>query len=329
MSDELDPREFEDTAKAVVEACVAADDGKARAQILAETGLLGILAPEEIGGLGLPLRYAVPVVSAAGAGLLAFPLIEALVLAKALAGIDVEAAGRICSGETLATIAWSGSAEDGMVENAPMAEDADSILIFRADGSAIYAPVSNVVHAEASEEWDLEAPAASVRCNGPLNGLELDAATVSALKSDANILRAAYIHGSALHCLSLAVDYAQDRVQFGKPLSAYQALRHKLSRNALTAETIGNGITRALSDHGGDEDLVREAAWLNAARNGPGIAEDAIQVFGGMGFTWEVPLHRHLRQMRAQSAYGAASERLETFGSELLKTAQNDWYGEA
>ncbi|MFC6760940.1 hypothetical protein ACFQFQ_17935 [Sulfitobacter porphyrae] len=47
-----------------------------------------------------------------------------------------------------------------------------------------------------------------------------------------------------------------------------------------------------------------------------------------MGFTWDVPLHRHLRQIRAQAGYGAAAERLETLGDALLSTPGNTWYGE-
>ncbi|PHP65253.1 hypothetical protein CSC94_20320 [Zhengella mangrovi] len=329
MSDELDPREFEDTARAVMEACAAAPDGAGRAGLLAEAGLLGVIAPEEVGGLALPLRFAVPVAGAAGAGLLAFPLVESLVLAKALASVDAEEAGRICGGETLATIAWSGVAEDGLVANAPMGEEATKVLIFSADGGAVLAAKSNVVRLETgSDHWDVDAPAASFRCDGPLEGIELDADAVRTLRAEADLLRAAFIHGSAWHCLSLAMDYSQERVQFGRPLSSYQVLRHKMSRDALAAETIKNGVARALSDHGEDENLVRDAAWMNAARLGPAVAENAIQIFGGMGFTWEVPLHRHLRQMRAQAAYGEAADRLEALGHALITSSVNEWYGD-
>ena len=329
MSDELDPKDFEDTARAAVEACATSGDCAGRARVLADAGLLGVIAPEEAGGLGLPLKYAVPVAGAAGAGLLAFPLIESLVLARALAGIDAGEAGRICAGETVATIAWSGVDTDGLVANAPMGRDASRVLIFRAGGGAVLASMSNVVRLEAAaDEWDVDAPAASLRCDGPIEGIEFDAETVRTLHADANILRAAHIHGSAARCLSLAMGHAQERVQFGRPLSAYQVLRHKMSRDALAIETMKNGIARALSDHGEEAGLVCEAAWLNAARQGPAVAENAIQIFGGMGFTWEVPLHRHLRQMRALAAYGTAADGLEALGDALIASSVNEWYGE-
>ncbi|MDN2581194.1 acyl-CoA dehydrogenase family protein [Aquibium sp. ELW1220] len=329
MTDEIDPKDFEDTARAVVEACAKASDGRARARLLAEAGLFGVIAPEEAGGLGLSLRHAVPVVAAAGSGLLAYPLIEAMVLARALAGVDAAEAGRILSGESLATIAWSGVAEDGLVGHAPLAEEADRILIFRADGGAVLAAASNVVRVEpSSDRWDVDLPSAPVRTDGPVTGIELGAEAVRALRADADLLRAAHILGSASHCLSLAIGHAQGREQFGRPLSSYQVLRHKMSRDALVTETIRNGIARALSAHREDADLVREAAWLNAARSGPAVAENAIQIFGGMGFTWEVPLHRHLRQMRAQGSYGAAADLLERFGQALIASSSNEWYRE-
>ncbi len=58
------------------------------------------------------------------------------------------------------------------------------------------------------------------------------------------------------------------------------------------------------------------------------VASLGVQVHGGMGFTWEVPLHRHLRQMRAQSAYGAVAQATEGLGDRLIAARTNEWYGE-
>ena len=64
MFDDLDPKEFEATAASVVGACATAEDAKARATLLGEAGLIGVIAPESAGGLDLPLVFAVPVASA-------------------------------------------------------------------------------------------------------------------------------------------------------------------------------------------------------------------------------------------------------------------------
>lgn len=325
MTDELEPKEFEVTAKAATEACQNAANAHDRAVLLAEAGLLGVLAPEDVGGLDLPLRFAVPVAAAAGGGLLGFPLIEAMVLAKALASIADDVAGAICSGESVATIAWKGVLEDGAASAVPMGMDADQVLIFRKDGGAVLVSADKLQR-EPADQWDLEVPSAALRWSGPLTGIEIDAETAGNLRSEANILRGATIQGSAAQCLALAVDYAQQRVQFGKPLSANQALRHRMSRDALAVETMRSGLIRALAAKGAHVLIAREAAWLNAARSGPVVAESAIQVFGGMGFTWEVPLHRHLRQMRALSGHGAAADGIEALGQAILTGASNSWY---
>ena len=67
METGLDPAEFAESARRVVEAC-AGKDAAGCATLLAEAGLLGVLAPEETGGLGLPLPFALPLLQAAGAG---------------------------------------------------------------------------------------------------------------------------------------------------------------------------------------------------------------------------------------------------------------------
>ncbi|MGC0223017.1 acyl-CoA dehydrogenase family protein [Pseudooceanicola nitratireducens] len=328
MFDDLDPKEFEETAAAVVDACASANDAKARGALLGEAGLIGVTAPEEAGGLGLPLDFAVPVLSAAGAGLLGFPLIEAVLLAKALAPVDADLAGRIASGETLATVAWQGRAEDGLVAAAPLGQEADHVLILRADGSAVLAQTGNAVTARAVPALDVDAPESAFDISGDLTGPVLDAATVATLQREAQVLRTAFVAGSSDKCLSLAADYAQDRSQFGKILAANQVIRHRLSRDKLAVSTMRNGLKRALKADVEDADLAIEATWLGTARAGISVAESAIQVFGGMGFTWEVPLHRHLRQMRAQSAYGAVAQATEGLGDRLIAARTNEWYGE-
>lgn len=328
MYDDLDPKEFEDTARAVIETCADAADSAARGTLLAEAGLLGIIAPESVGGLGLPIRFAVPIVSAAGAGLLAYPLIEPILLARHLAPVAPEVASAIAAGQTVATIAWNGCAEDGMVGGAPMGHDAVQVLVFLADGGATLVRPGAGAKVQPGAGLDVDAPDCTLVLNGAAPAALMDAGAVAALRTDAALLRAALVMGSAAQCLALAADYAQERVQFGKPLSAYQVLRHRLSRDALAVETLRAGLARALTEPAEGAAMARDAVWLSAARIGPEVAESAIQIFGGMGFTWEVPLHRHLRQMHTQAANGAATAGLDALATELLAATDNEWYGD-
>lgn len=330
MFDDLDPAEFEATARAVVAACAGAEGTAARAALLAEAGLLGVCAPVEAGGLGLGPAFAAPIVGAAGAGLLALPLIEAIVLSRALATAAPGLAERICAGTAIVTVAWSGTAEEGHVGQAPMLAEAGHCLVFLQDGTALVTPTDALRIDLAEPGLDLELPAGRFASAGlassALEGVRLDAATVAALRADATILRAAFALGSAQACLDLAVVHAQDRVQFGRPLSANQVLRHRMSRDALAIETMRNAIARALSEPAEGAEAAREAAWQGAAHYGPRIAESAIQVLGGMGFTWEVPLHRHLRQMLALNAQGGAAAGLAALAGRLMQAPENIWY---
>lgn len=326
MADGLDPKEFEETARATMVACAETDDTGARGRLLAEAGLLGVIAPEAVGGLALPIRFAVPVVQAAGAGLLGYPVIEALLLARHLAPVAPDLAAAIVEGRTLATIAWTGLAEDGTVGGIPMGEYATQVLVFGADGRA------GLIRVDTASRWlqgtglDVDVPDSTLVLGSDALHPVLDAPAVAALRADAAILRAAFILGSAAQCLSLAADHAQQRVQFDKPLSANQVLRHRLSRDALAVETLRAGLNRALTEPVEGAAMAREAVWLSAAQNGPAVAESAIQVLGGMGYTWDVPLHRHLRQMQAQSVLGAAIAGLDALAEELLAGGSNEWY---
>ncbi|MEI4274030.1 acyl-CoA dehydrogenase family protein [Klenkia sp. LSe6-5] len=324
MSDELDPADFADAAASAVAQCARTEGLAARGAVLAETGLLGLLAPEEVGGLGLPLRFAVPVLEAAGHGLLGHPLVESVLLAQALATPAPELAEAISTGATVVTVAWSGTAEDGVAGQAPGAVEADHVLLLRADGGAVLVPAGQLTAAD-DGGLDLELGTATVRVTGEVEGVELPAEAMDALRGTAKVLRAAFLTGSAARCLELAVEHADGWVQFGSPLSAFQALRHRMSRDRLAVETMRNAVLRAVGSAAGD-DLARDAAWLGAAAAAPGVAESAVQVMGGMGFTWEVPVHRHLRQIRSVVAHGDAGGDLSALGARLLEGTTNEWY---
>jgi alkylation response protein AidB-like acyl-CoA dehydrogenase len=138
------------------------------------------------------------------------------------------------------------------------------------------------------------------------------------LRDEALVLRAALMLGAAEACLTLAAEHAGNRRQFGKPLVAYQAIRHQLARHKLGLEGIRGAIARATTS---PDPLPRQAAFLAAATHAPLIAEGAIQVFGGMGFTWEVPLHRYLRRIRALEAQGEAYRLREAVADAFIEAA--------
>jgi alkylation response protein AidB-like acyl-CoA dehydrogenase len=312
----LDPAEFADSAARAVAACAALDPA-ARAARLAEDGLLGVLAGEEVGGLALDLRFAVPVLQAAGAGDLAFPLLETMLLAKHLAGAAPQIAASLAAGEARGTIAWAGIARpgpSGTVGRAPMADGADWILLRLAEGAALLPAAA--VTATPAIGLDETTPEFTLALAGQPAAATLDATAWAALAEDAQLLRAALILGASETCLALAVEHVTNRRQFGKPLVANQAMRHLLARHKLALEGIRGAVTRAAAGAG---TVARQAAFLAAATHGPQIAEGAIQAHGGMGFTWEVPVHRHLRRIRSLEAQGEAPRLRDAMAKALIE----------
>lgn len=308
---ELRPEELRDAARAVIAACEPIANYRARAQVLAEAGLLGVMAPDHCGGLGLPMHFAVPVLEEAGAALLPFALLETQLLATAFASCAPELAAALVEGQQTATIAWSGACLDDQqrVGRAPCLADCDWVLVEVAQGHAELLPVSaGQVQTSVGVGLDLVHPEADFVVASCQSAIQLDAEAFAQLRRDAWLMRAAMVAGSAQQCLDLACEYAQQRKQFKRVLAANQAIAHKLARQALNVATIKNSLSRALDVHATEAPLAHAACFVGACDLGAEVVEAAIQVYGGMGFTWDLPLHRHLRQIKAWSAQGSKAQ---------------------
>lgn len=106
------------------------------------------------------------------------------------------------------------------------------------------------------------------------------------------VVWAAEALGSAERLRNLSVGYAKEREQFGKPIGSFQAVKHRLSDMHVLAEAADTAVIWASVDEQGAH---RAACYaLDACVR---IAESAIQVHGGMGFTWELGLHYYLRHI--------------------------------
>jgi alkylation response protein AidB-like acyl-CoA dehydrogenase len=315
--DGLSPADFAATAERAVAACAGLDVA-AQASRLAGDGLLGVLADPEIGGLGLPLAFAVPIAAAAQAGLLAFPLIESLLVARHASAARGPARA-IIDGAAVASIAWRGEARatsrgeaielDGVIGSAPSAGSATYLLLRVDQDRAALVPlqVSGVSVTEPSG-IALDVAEHDVRLDGVMIAREalLPSGTWRALGADACLLKAAAILGGAERCLALACEHAQQRRQFGHALCYNQAIRHALARHKLVLEGVRHGIERCLALGANAGEIQREAVFLAAAAGGVTIAEGALQVLGAMGFTWDMPMHRHIRRIRSLQAQGPA-----------------------
>jgi alkylation response protein AidB-like acyl-CoA dehydrogenase len=148
-------------------------------------------------------------------------------------------------------------------------------------------------------------------------------ADVAELQRRGAVLTAALQLGLADRCTEMAVDYAKERVQFDRPIAAFQAIKHlcadmlvrtEVARAAVYAagahldEPAEGGLDRGIS---GAKALAGEAAILNG--------KTAMQVFGGMGFTWEVDVHLYLKRAWVlDTHFGSGDAHADAVGASLV-----------
>jgi alkylation response protein AidB-like acyl-CoA dehydrogenase len=128
-------------------------------------------------------------------------------------------------------------------------------------------------------------------------------------------LQCAETVGATQEVLDFTLEYVADRYSFGRPLSSYQALKHRFADMKMWLEACHGTTTAAVRGvrEGGDEaaELV-SAAKAYVAVNATEIIQDCIQMHGGIGVTWEHDLHLYLRRATLnRGMYGAPAEHLE------------------
>ena len=290
----------------LLESGAALDD--ARWAAIRDMGLLGILAPEAAGGLGLAMTDVIAIAEAAGYVALPEPLVEqAGVAVPLLASLpdDRGWTARVIAGEIVAL---------GHPTN-PWVADADSAAAFLlADGENLHLVERDAVTLTRQESFDPFRRLYSVAWTPS------DATVVAKGWRDAGdrgaLLAAAQMLGVAQRAIDMAVAYAKDRTQFGRPIGSYQAVKHLLANaqvkvefsrpvvHAAAAElSLGSIASRARVAHA--KIVAAEAVDL-ATRN-------AVQVYGAMGMTWEVDLHFWVKRAIAlQRAWGTPAAHYQT-----------------
>jgi hypothetical protein len=161
-----------------------------------------------------------------------------------------------------------------------LALQADQVLT--SDG-LIQAPAS-----ERTDDWAASAPIALLPDGtGPAS---------AAVRSDGAILATAEAVGAATATLARAVAYAKVREQFGQPIGAFQAVKHRLANMHCSAELATSALAWACSEPEQADRALRAALEQCLL-----VAEQSVQVHGGIGYTWEADPHRfyrHIMSMR-------------------------------
>lgn len=128
--------------------------------------------------------------------------------------------------------------------------------------------------------------------------------------------------GGAQKCLDMTLEYAAQRVQFGRPIASFQAIKHRCADMYVMLEAARSATYAAALAP--DEEKV-EAALIAKAYASEAffkIAGDSIQLHGGIGFTWEHPLHYFFKRARAnKSVFGSSSQAYEALADQLFEDA--------
>ncbi|MBO8186574.1 acyl-CoA dehydrogenase family protein [Streptomyces spirodelae] len=285
---------------------------------LGQAGLFALRAPQSAGGVGLGLPEAVLLFEEAGRALLPGPLV-----ASHLAG----SAGLVAGAEdgTAVVTAVEGTGPYG--GPTPPVEHlaaADAVLVLD-EGHTVRVLSPGELAARPMRSLDpltplhrvhgrRESDSPGARAAGG-SGRE-QAVGAGVLLREAVLLTAALQLGSACRTLEMAVGYARQREQFGRPVGAFQAVQHLCAGMLVRSETARSVVYAAAVTV--DEEEI-SAAKLLADTAAVGNARDCLQVHGGVGFTWEADVHLHLKRawLRAEQWRTAVTSE-ERLASALL-----------
>ena len=303
------------------------------AQLSDELSVLGLAVPEEYGGSGFGFVEISIVLEEAGRALLCAPLLSSVMATTALLEFDDHAAMKdflpgIVSG-TIATLAvaepsgrWD---ESGVTATAQKSSDRwrlsgiksfvldghtaslllvaartpAGISLFGVDGNApalVRTPLTTL---------DLTRKLAQIQLNnveGRLIGVDgggwqplertLVLASVALANEQAGVAQAA---------MDMAVQYAKDRIQFGRAIGSFQAIKHKCADLVVAIESAKSAAYYAASAVAASTDELVEVAEIAASFCSQACLEAAhenIQIHGGIGFTWEHPAHLYYKRAK-------------------------------
>jgi alkylation response protein AidB-like acyl-CoA dehydrogenase len=315
-------------------------------QKAAELGWFAMLVPEALGGGSVSdsgLLDLCLVADVHGRHVQPGPFVPMNVVAGAIAAhgsprLQSELLPALVGGETVATWAFAdGTGEWDLGADVNGTRTGDTIVVTGTRGFVQDLVGSDVVLVTVTLDGEPAEVVISLDAEGvtmrPLEGLDLsrrfahldlDGVTVPAdavvsggpahldrQLQVAVVLSLAETVGAMDHLFDMTVEYAKDRIAFGRPIGSFQAIKHVLADQALYLETSKAGAVAAAKAVSADADDVGEVVSMVAASVGDQaheLAQECLQVHGGIGYTWEHDLHLLMRRIQTNVAlYGEPS----------------------
>jgi alkylation response protein AidB-like acyl-CoA dehydrogenase len=322
---------------------------------MAELGWPGLALPEEWGGQGLGIVELAVLFEEMGYALAPSPLLSTTVAGLALAanGTDEQRERwlpRLAGGEARGTVALFDAGTPAQIGSFELeavvdgdeillggekvlvmdAAEADFFLVATADGRRHLVECdAEGVGVEPEPSIDLTRRLYTVHLDGVRIGVE---ATLNGGQEDylpvlwrACVAIAAESTGVAQRTMEMAVEYAKDRRQFGRPIGAYQAVSHRCAQMLLETENSRSAVYGAAwAADAEPESLPLAASMAKAYASDAGwrVPDASIQVHGGIGFTWEHDLHFFLKRGKANAAmFGDARWHRDRVADRILTRA--------
>ena len=310
---------------------------------MAQLGWLGLSLPEKHGGSGLGMVETAVLLEEMGRAALPAPYLPTMLAATAIAEAGTPAQQErwlpaIATGAARATIAFLDNDLSWDVPIATATRASGGHGRWRLHGAKRFVPwahLADVILVPARSPDGLSlflldpsaagitmSPAQLMDVAGRWSTVALDEVVVEETLGEPNraapLIQSVILHGAvgaaaemlgaARRCLDMAVSYAKVREQFGQPIGSFQAIRHKCSEMLLEVENSHSATyyaAWALDAKSDDHAVAASIAKAYVGDASRKVCSEAIQVHGGIGFTWEYDLHLYFKHAKSlETMYG-------------------------
>jgi len=282
-------------------------------RLATEIGVTGLGVPESLGGAGGSYLESHLVLAELGRAVVATPFLATLLATSALqlAGADgvreLAAGGRtaaLVTGGLTARERDGGWVADGVADQVLDGARADVLLAVTDAGLLRLEPGAPGLTREVATTMDRSLHLATVRCDAVPASLagRLGPRERRRLGDLGSVAMTAAQVGGAERCLDMTVAYARERVQFGRPIGSFQAVKHRLADLLVLVETATTASWAAAAAWAADADdapLLTDVAASWCAEAYREVAAETVQLHGGIAITWEHDAHRHLKHAQA------------------------------
>jgi alkylation response protein AidB-like acyl-CoA dehydrogenase len=268
-----------------------------------QVGAAALVVPEELGGAGGELGDTAVVLEELGKGLVPTPLLGTTLAELGLLSADepdAETLGALAEGTSIGTVVFDAD----YVVNGDVAD----VVIGVEDGKLTR--WTNLV-AHPAMTMDPTRRLARVEA-GDANPIGTDPGLADA----AAILLAAEQIGAASRCLDLTVAYTKDRVQFGRPIGSFQALKHRMADLYVKVQSARAVVNEAVAD---PTPTSAALARIAATEAFSAVAAEAVQMHGGIAITWEHDIQLYFKRAHGSAQLlGPPREHLRRLEAQLL-----------